>query len=111
MNLKAIAMASFIAVTAAPLAAMAADQPKAAKSQVGKYVADATVTTKVKTALLAEKNLNSLDINVETLNGVVQLSGFATSSEQIAQAVDVAMRVDGVKDVKSDIRLKTSTEG
>ena len=73
--------------------------------------AQALKHSKVKTALLAEKNLKALDINVETQNGVVQLSGFAVSSAQIVQAVDVAMNVKGVKDVKNDIRLKTDTQG
>ncbi len=111
MNLKIIAVASFVAMAAAPLGAMAESTPKQVASDVGQYAADAALTTKVKAALLAEKNLNSLDVNVETLNGVVQLSGFATSSAQIAQAVDVTKRVKGVKDVRSDLRLKTDTEG
>ncbi|HEY0975065.1 MAG TPA: BON domain-containing protein [Solimonas sp.] len=111
MNLKAIAVASFMAVAAVPMASMAADKAGTTKTEAGQYASDAAVTAKVKAALLAEKNLKSLDINVETQNGVVQLSGFAVSSAQVDQAVDVATNVKGVKNVKNDIRLKTDTEG
>ncbi len=114
MNIKAIAVATFISLSGVSLGAVAADNTPTAKgerSQAGQYASDTATTTKVKTALLAERNLKSLDISVETQNGVVQLSGFATSSAQIDQAVDVAKNVKGVKDVKNDLRLKTDTEG
>lgn len=110
MNFKAIAVATMMAVTTVPAAVLAAD-PAPARSEVGQAISDSAITAKVKAALLAEKNLKAMDINVETSNGVVQLSGFAVSSAQIVQAVDVATGVKGVKDVKNDIRLKTDTEG
>ena len=92
-----------------PLLAQA-DHTPAHKTEAGQYVSDSATTAKVKTALLAEKGLKSTDISVETQNGTVQLSGFVTSSAQIDQAVDVTKHVDGVKDVKNDLRLKTATE-
>lgn len=110
MNLKAVAVATMMAVTAVPVVVMAAEGAPANKTEAGQYISDSALTAKVKAALLAEKNLKAMDINVETKNGVVQLSGFAVSSAQIVQAVDVAMNVKGVKDVKNDIRLKTDTE-
>ncbi len=111
MTFKAIAVATMLAVTSVPATVLAADPAPAKKTEAGQYISDSALTAKVKTALLAEKNLKALDINVETQNGVVQLSGFAVSSAQIVQAVDVAMNVKGVKDVKNDIRLKTDTQG
>ncbi len=60
---------------------------------------DAALTTKVKAALLTDSNVSSLAINVDTLRGQVQLSGFVKSQEQARRAVDLAQRVDGVKDV------------
>ncbi|MBI3187823.1 MAG: BON domain-containing protein [Gammaproteobacteria bacterium] len=70
-------------------------------------VSDSTITTKVKSALLAEKDVNSLDISVETYDGTVQLSGFVDSQWQIDQAVKIATAVHGVKKVKSDLLRKT----
>lgn len=109
MKMKAMLVATMFAVGAVPLMAQA-DTAPAHKTEAGKYVSDAAITAKVKTALLAEKGLKSTDISVETQNGTVQLSGFVVSSDQIDQAVDVAKHVNGVKDVKDDLRLKTVTE-
>jgi osmotically-inducible protein OsmY len=70
------------------------------------YVDDSVITTKVKSAILAEATLSSAEINVETFKGVVQLSGFVNSRADIDKAVAVARRVGGVKSVKNDMRLK-----
>jgi hyperosmotically inducible protein len=45
-------------------------------------------------------------VNVETYRGVVQLSGFADSEDQAAKAVTAAKKVNGVRSVKNDIRVK-----
>lgn len=108
-NLKTLLLVGALAI--APAAAFAEgaakDTSATQKSEAGQYVTDAAITAKVKTALIAEKNLKSLDVNVETQNGVVQLSGFVVSSAQVDQAEDIAKRVKGVKEVKNDLRLKT----
>lgn len=111
MNFKTLFVSAIVAASIVPAAAISAESKSTAqKSEAAQFAADAAITTKVKSAFLAEKNLNSLDISVETLNGVVQLSGFVVSSAQIQQATDVAKHVKGVKDVKNDLRLKTDTQ-
>lgn len=70
------------------------------------YVDDAVITTGVKAAILKEPGLKSAEINVETFKGVVQMSGFVNSKEDIANAVRVAGGVNGVKSIKNDMRLK-----
>ncbi len=72
----------------------------------GEYVDDAVITTKVKSAILGEPALKSLEINVETFKGVVQLSGFVNSSSAENKAVELARSVKGVKSVKDDMRVK-----
>ena len=72
----------------------------------GQYVDDSVITTKVKTAILGEPGLKTSEINVETFKGVVQLSGFVSSRQDIASAVKVASAVGGVKSVKNDMQLK-----
>ena len=72
----------------------------------GEYVEDTVLTTKVKTAILAEPTLKSSEINVETYMGVVQLSGFVGSEESAKKALDVAQNVKGVKSVQNGMRLK-----
>ncbi|WP_426111466.1 BON domain-containing protein [Massilia sp. PWRC2] len=72
----------------------------------GQYIDDAAVTTAVKAAIVKEPSLKVAEINVETYKGVVQLSGFVSSAENIATATSVARTVNGVKSVKNDLRLK-----
>ena len=69
-------------------------------------VADSVITTKVKTELLAEPALKSLDVHVETNNGTVMLSGFVPSQAEVDKAVDVARNVKGVSKVQSSLRIK-----
>ena len=72
----------------------------------GQYVDDTALTTKVKAAILDEPTLKVAEINVETYQGKVQLSGFVATQDNINKAVDVARNVTGVKEVNNDIRLK-----
>lgn len=74
---------TFSALCIAIIMAMAvsACAPTAKSEGTGGYLDDTVVTTKVKAALLGEKNLKSTEINVETFKGRVQLSGFVSSSQ------------------------------
>jgi len=72
----------------------------------GEYVDDSVLTTKVKAAILDEASLKTLQINVETFKGIVQLSGFVDSVEHVAKAGEVAARIRGVKEVKNDLVAK-----
>ena len=78
----------------------------AKKEGTGEYIDDTVITTKVKAAVLNDPSLKSAEINVETFKGVVQLSGFVNSQEDIAKAAAVAKGVKGVTSVKNDMRLK-----
>ena len=64
---------------------------------------DTTITTKVKSALLAADDVKSFDISVKTFDGTVQLSGFVDSQWQIDRAVQIATAVRGVQDVRSSL--------
>jgi hyperosmotically inducible protein len=75
-------------------------------TSLGQKVDDTTVTTKVKTALLADPDVSGTAISVETLNGRVQLSGFVDSDAQARRAVDLASRVEGVKGVDNKMSVK-----
>lgn len=80
--------------------------PAPRKESAGEYVDDATVTAKVKAAVLGEPTLKSAEINVETYKGTVQLSGFVRSRADIDKAVLVARGVSGAKSVKNDMVVK-----
>jgi osmotically-inducible protein OsmY len=72
----------------------------------GQYVDDSVITSKVKTAILEESTLKSLQINVKTYQGVVQLSGFVNSAQSVSKAGEVARRVEHVKSVENDLLVK-----
>ena len=72
----------------------------------GEYIDDTVITTKVKSAIFNDASLKVAEINVETFKGVVQLSGFVNSREDINRAVVVARGISGVTSVKNDMRLK-----
>lgn len=69
-------------------------------------VDDASVTAGVKAAIAGEAALKGSEIQVDTNQGVVQLSGFVSSAEDVATAAAVARTVKGVKSVRNDLRLK-----
>lgn len=75
-------------------------------SGTGEYIDDTVITTKVKAAIFNEPTLKSAEINVETYKGVVQLSGFVNSRDDIDTAIRVARSVKGVKSVTNDMELK-----
>ena len=76
------------------------------RESTGQYVDDSTITTKVKTALLADKDVSGRQVEVETFKGVVQLSGFVDSSIQKQKAEQIARRTQGVKEVKNNLIVK-----
>jgi osmotically-inducible protein OsmY len=80
---------------------------KSEKTETPKqYVGDTVITSKVKAALVADPVLKAREINVETYQGTVQLSGFVATREEAAKAGTVARSIEGVTSVKNDIRLK-----
>jgi hyperosmotically inducible protein len=72
----------------------------------GEVIDDGVVTTKVKAALVADTSVKAHEINVETREGVVQLSGFVDSTDAKSKAAELAGRVAGVKEVHNDLRIK-----
>lgn len=78
----------------------------AKQESTGEYFDDTAITTKVKAAIFSEPTLRSMEINVETFKGQVQLSGFVSSQQDIDKAVSIAKSVGGVTSIKNDMRLK-----
>ena len=74
---------------------------------VGAYIDDATLTTRVKAKFADDPTVSAMSISVETLNGVVQLAGFAKSGTERALAEKLARDTSGVKDVRNDILVRS----
>ena len=73
---------------------------------IGSEIDDSVVTTRVKTALLNDPDVKSIDFKVETRKGEVLLSGFAANQTQIDRALAVTKAVSGVKSVDNKVSLK-----
>ncbi|CAJ0990890.1 molecular chaperone OsmY [Pantoea sp. Nvir] len=72
------------------------------------FMDDSVVTAKVKAALLYAKKINSTNISVNTNNGVVTLSGFVTSKDQIKKVIAVVQKIEGVQSVSDKLHVKES---
>lgn len=73
---------------------------------VGAYVDDAAITTAVKAKFVEDKTVDAAAIKVETLNGTVQLSGFAKSSAEKAQAESIARNTKNVREVRNNLQVR-----
>lgn len=74
--------------------------------KAGVAIDDAGITAKVKAAIFAEPGLKTLQISVDTINGVVTLSGSVDTQPNSDRAKALASAVAGVKDVENRLALK-----
>ena len=107
-SLKLSQLASLIALTGAvALGGLAGGCASTSTSDsTGQYVDDTVITTKVKNALLGDGAVKSTEVSVETVKGVVQLSGFVDTSDQKSAAGKDASAIAGVKDVHNNLIVK-----
>lgn len=73
---------------------------------VGSYVDDAGITTSIKAKMADDRSVSATSISVETLNGTVQLSGFAKSQAEKNQAEAIARNTKGVREVRNSIVVR-----
>ena len=66
---------------------------------------DATITTKVKTKLTADRVKNLVAVNVDTKDGVVHLKGTVPNEQAKAEAERLAKDTDGVVSVMNDLKI------
>ena len=76
------------------------------RETTGQYIDDSTITATVKKNIIACDTLKTHDITVETLKGVVQLSGFVQTAHEKHKAEEVARKVDGVNDVRNSLQVR-----
>ena len=92
---------------AAPFAAYSAEDRDTDRSSPKAFVKDSIITVKVKAAFAKDKEVSAMHIRVDTDDkGIVTLSGNARSQAEADKAVSLARNTEGVKDVRSDIRVK-----
>jgi osmotically-inducible protein OsmY len=79
------------------------------QSTMGSYVDDTGITAGIKARLLEDQTTGGLSINVDSLNGTVALSGFATSETEKARAEAIARNTQGVKSVRNNLIVRPPT--
>ena len=79
---------------------------KEAAQDTGQAISDSALTVKVKSALMADSKLKSLQISVDTIDGVVTLTGQVDSQEDSRAAAQVAGAVEGVKSLTNNLTVK-----
>ena len=104
MTFRTTTLAAALAVAALftlPGCAVTRDQ-----ESVGAYIDDGAITTAVKAKFAVNKEVDMTSIQVETLNGTVQLSGFAKNDNERMTAESLTRDVKGVKTVKNSILVR-----
>jgi len=76
------------------------------KRGIGAYLSDKEITAKIKLKLIQDSELKALSIDVDTINGVVTLTGVVTSEYQKRKAIEHAKSVPGVIKVIDNLQIK-----
>src|SRR5690349_3498330 len=98
-GMKWLALATVVAVSACASDNRSGGSAQGPVSRAGEVLDDSLITTKVKSAFVADKDVSAMDISVSTNNGVVSLSGKG-SAEEARKAAQIASNVSGVKSVQ-----------
>ena len=75
------------------------------QAQDKQLIADSAITQQVQNAIAQDRVLANLHIEVRTQDGMVNLTGFVRSLEDIARAGDLARAVRGVSGVKNGLQV------
>ncbi len=73
-------------------------------------IPDAWVTMKTKVSLMTTEGLSTMDLNVDTVKGVVTLHGKVATEAEKAKAETVARGIDGAKEVKNLLQVVPSAQ-
>lgn len=76
------------------------------KRDFGTIMDDAAITTSINSKLVGAKGVSTFDINVDTYNGIVTLSGFVSSGKIKHKVIKLSKKVDGVKKVISKLKVR-----
>jgi osmotically-inducible protein OsmY len=74
----------------------------------GERIDDSATSSRVRDALAADPLYKFGGVNVDTLKGTVQLSGFVLAGEQKTRAGELARNTAGVRKVVNNITVKKS---
>lgn len=105
--ISSVALAILIAAAAGCSSTEERGAAQQAGASAGRVIDDSVITGKVKSALIADSTTKAYQIEVETYQGTVQLSGFVDSNDARSRAVELARGVDGVKEVENALEVRS----
>ncbi len=70
---------------------------------VGRYVEDAWISNRLRLALLRDRQISSVNYNVETVDKVVHLTGLARTRGELGKVIAHATAMPGVRRVVSHV--------
>ena len=94
-------------IAAVPCALTTGCAVTSGKETTGQYAKDKEIAAKIKTALYADPVTKGTEIKVQSLQGVVQLSGFVESQQAKERAAQIASSTPGVVQVYNNLLLPT----
>ena len=105
-NLRTIGGAAMLAVVMTTGVGCAGTETR---EEAVRIADDSAITARVKTALAQDDASSLLDVEVETFEGITQLSGFVDTEATKLQAGEIAEAVEGVRRVENSLVIKPAT--
>lgn len=103
-TVRTLAYTLLVALVAFGLTACATNQP------ADQQIDDAAITTKIKSKLTADPEVNALNVDVDTLDGAVTLRGEVEKASAKSEAEKLARNTEGVRSVDNQLRVVSAAE-
>lgn len=86
------------------------DETRLGESTLSLYAKDTWITTKLETEMLFNQDINSVNYNVKTVDGVVYLIGIAQNQQELDRVMQMAQKISGVKNIVNHVRMKDGSQ-
>ncbi len=80
------------------------------KQSIKSFATDSWITSQLKSKMVLDKNIRSINYSVETINGIVYLMGIAKDEQELNAVTNIASTIRGVSQVISHVRIKQAGE-
>lgn len=74
------------------------------------YAKDSWISARLRTKLIMDRDVESINYSIDTVQGSVYLMGFAQNQMELDHVIDVARRIENVKQVVSYVKIAGTPE-
>lgn len=74
------------------------------------FAKDAWISARLRTAITFDKDVESINYSIDTVQGVVYLMGFAQNQAELNHVIDIARTIENVRQVVSYVKLVGTPE-